>query len=146
MKRSVLLICMALLSGCDFTSEALQKEREWKAQEIHDYSFLYTVSCFCGFNRPNPALITVHNDMVTKVEDPLSSISGGVSTVGYPTIDGVFALIAEVRSRKPDRLDVKYDRAYDFPKTVQIDYQERAVDDEIEYKVENFTPLSAGQQ
>jgi uncharacterized protein DUF6174 len=146
MKRSSFVIGVMLLGGCDFTSESLRKEQEWKAQEIHDYSFVYTRLCFCGFDGPNPAVITVHNDVVTKVVNPISSVSGGVSTVGYPTIDAVFAIIANAKSHGADEIDVRYDNTYAFPKSIKIDYERHAVDDEVEYRIENFTVLSAGQE
>jgi hypothetical protein len=146
MKRSSFAIGVMLLCGCDFTSEPLRREREWKSQEIHDYSFVYTQLCFCGFNGPNPAVITVHNDVVTKVENPISSVSGGVPITGYPTIDGIFAIIANAKSHGADELDVKYDNTYAFPKSIKIDYERHAVDDEVEYRIENFTVLSAGPE
>jgi hypothetical protein len=134
-----------LLSGCNFTSDALDKEREWKSQEIHDYRFVYTVSCFCGFTGPNPAVITVIDDEVVKVEYLAPSQNGGtVSTNGYPTIDGIFALLAAARARNPDKIDVDYDSQYGFPRSIEIDYVKNAADDEIEYKVENFTILTSG--
>jgi len=146
MKRSSLIAGVVLLGGCNFTSEPFRREEQWRRQAIHDYRFVYTKLCFCGFDGPNPAFITVHNDVVTKVENPISSVSGGVSTAGYPTIDGIFAIIAKARSQGADDLDVKYDNTYAFPKSIKIDYDRHGVDDEVEYKIENFTVLSAGQQ
>ena len=144
MKLSAMLVIILLFTGCDFTTDALQKEREWKSKEIHDYRFVYTVACFCGFTGPNPALITVHNDEVTKVEYLAPSQNGPAPTAGYPSIDGLFALIAKARSDGADKLDVDYDGTYSFPKVINIDYEKHAVDDEVGYRVENFTVLSSG--
>ena len=41
-------------------------------------------------------------------------------------------------------IHVDYDDSYDFPKLISIDYFKNAADDEIEYKVENFTILTSG--
>ncbi len=148
MKRSALLVSVAVLGGCTFTSDAFRKELEWKDQEIHDYRFVYTKSCFCGFDGPNPALITVRNDEVAKVEYiiPPSTPKGPVPTNGYPSIKALFAIIADARARGADKLDIDYDETYAFPRSVRIDYEKNTTDDEVEYKVENFTLLSAGQQ
>ena len=136
---------LVLLIGCDSALESLRREELWKVQEIHDYQFTYTVSCFCGFLGPNPALITVHNDVVTKVEY-VNPLSGSYATAGYPTIDSLFARITRASAEGAKTVKVDYDDAYEFPKSIFIDHDEHTADDEVSFKVENFITLSADQE
>jgi hypothetical protein len=39
-------------------------------------------------------------------------------------------------------VDVDYDEAYAFPRTIYIDQSKNVIDEEVQYKVENFTTLS----
>ena len=143
MRSRIWLAAIVLLTGCDSVVESLRRQELWKVQEIHDYRFVYTVGCFCGFTGPNPAVITVHNDLVTKVE----YVGGGSYAVaGYPTIDSLFARITRAGGEGAKTVRVDYDETYEFPKSIFIDRDEHTADDEISYKVENFITLSANQE
>ena len=142
MRRNAWLFGVVLLAACDSVLESVRQEEKWKEQQIHDYQFVYRELCFCGFTGPNPALVTVHNDQVVKVENPISSISGGVPTNGYPTVDSLFARIASAKVRGAATVEVSYDDRYAFPKSIFIDDETNTADDEVTYKIENFVTLS----
>ena len=131
--------------GCDSTVESQQQQELWNALGITNYSFVYTVSCFCGFNGPNPALITVHDGVVTKVEPApggaVVPITGPITA--YPTIDSLFAIAARAKAQNPAIFNITYDPTYHFPRTIEVDPVERVADDEISYRVDNFTPSAS---
>jgi hypothetical protein len=144
-RRIGILFCVLLLAGCENAVES-QLERElWQDLGIRSYQFEYMVSCFCGFTEPNPALITVQNGAVVKVEPA----DGGPAVTGsledWPTIDDLFSIISHASEGDPDVLDVEYDETYHYPTIIHIDPIERAADDEITYRVQRFTPLSPTQ-
>ena len=68
MKRGLWMVLFAGVTGCDSIMASEVEQELWNALEIRNYQFTYTVSCFCGFVGPNPALITVQNGAVTRVE------------------------------------------------------------------------------
>ena len=139
------LVFVIALAACENSVESQLEQQQWADLGIRDYQFQYLVSCFCGFNGPNPALITVRDGSVTKVEPA----GGGAPVPGsldkWPTIDSLFAIIARESAKNPDVLEVEYDDTYHYPKKIEIDHREMTADDEITYRVDKFIPLSASQ-
>lgn len=146
MKRRSLLGFLIVLIACDSTVESQLESQLWKELDIRSYQFEYTVACFCSFTGPNPALITVRQGQVTKVESADGTMPlPGVQTADYPTIDSLFALVERQRAAAPNVLKVEYDETYHFPKSIFIDPVDRIADDEVTYKVDHFTLLSPSQ-
>ena len=145
MLRRVSVICALLLTACENPIESQLEQQLWQDLGIRDYQYEYVVSCFCGFNGPNPALITVRDGIVTKVEP----VSGGPSFTGpvntWPTIDSVFAIISRAEARDPNVLEVEYDETYHYPKKIDLDPVEGTIDDEVTYRVDRFILLPASQ-
>ena len=146
MKRGLWMVLFAGVTGCDSIMASEVEQELWNALEIRNYQFTYTVSCFCGFVGPNPALITVQNGAVTRVEY-LRGLGGQGSylTQGYPTVDSLFAIIDRVQARDPADLDVDFDDTYHFPRTIAVDYAKNAVDDEVTYTASGFKLLASPQ-
>ena len=146
MKGKLWIVLLAGLTSCDSVLES-QLERElWTGLEIRDYQFTYTVSCFCGFVGPNPALITVRGGAVTRVEYlPGAPSQGTFSTQGYPTVDSLFAIIDRAQHRDPAKLDLDFDDTYHFPKSIAIDYAKNTADDEVTYVAADFKLLATAQ-
>ena len=147
MKRGLWVLLFSGLTACD-TLVSSERERElWDALEIRDYQFTYNVACFCGFVGPNPAIITVRDGVVTRVEYPIGSAqgSGSYPVQGYPTVDSLFARIERVQEKNPAELDVDFDETYHYPRSIDIDYIKNAIDDEISYGVTGFKVLSPNQ-
>ena len=143
--RRLSLVCVIALAACENSVESQLEQQQWEALAIRDYQFEYLVSCFCGFNGPNPALITVRAGSVTKVEP----VGGGTPVTGslnsWPTIDSLFVVISRAGATNPNVLDVEYDETYHYPRKIEIDHREATADDEITYRVDKFIPLSASQ-
>jgi hypothetical protein len=143
--RRLSLICVIALAACENSVESQLEQQQWEDLGIRDYQFQYLVSCFCGFNGPNPARITVRDGAVTKVEPA----GGGAPVPGsldkWPTIDSLFVVIARANAMNPHVLDVEYDDTYHYPRKIDIDYRELTADDEIRYGVDKFIPLSSSQ-
>lgn len=145
MRQRLWLVAVALAAaGCENTFESHEQRELWKEQGIRDYQFQYFVSCFCGFTGPNPALITVQNGVVTKVENP-DSPAAVANVNGWPTIDSLFAIVDRARESKAALLDVDYDETYHYPEVISIDLVERTADDEVTYRVQKFIPLVTTQ-
>jgi hypothetical protein len=72
-------------------------------------------------------------------------MNGSYATAGYPTIDSLFARVTRANAEGAHSVKVDYDETYQFPKTIFIDHRENTADDEVGFKVENFTILSESQ-
>ena len=143
--RRLSFVCVIVLSACENSLESRLEQQQWEDLGIRDYQFEYLVSCFCGFNGPNPALITVRDGAVTKVQPAGGGapVTGSLNT--WPTIDSLFVVISRASATNPDVLDVEYDDTYHFPKKIELDHRTTTADDEITYSVTKFVPLSASQ-
>jgi hypothetical protein len=143
--RKLWVVCVIALAACENSLESRIEKQQWEDLGIRDYQFQYLVSCFCGFNGPNPALITVRDGAVIKVEP----VGGGAPVMAsldkWPTIDSLFVVISRASVTNPDELDVEYDDTYHYPRKIEIDYREMTADDEITYSVDKFIPLSSSQ-
>jgi hypothetical protein len=136
------MLGLLAVAGCDTIVESQSEEALWKALDIRDYQFVYSQACFCGFTGPNPAKLTVKNGVVVKVEATgtatLPPTTPAAAT--YPTIDSLFAIVEKARKAKPASLDIDFDPTYHYPTSIAIDPVKNAVDDEVTYRVESFTP------
>ena|SRR5215207_4422931 len=143
--RRLCLVGVIALAACENSVESQLEQQQWEDLGIRDYQFQYLVSCFCGFNGPNPALITVRDGAVTKVEPVGSGAPVMGSLEKWPTIDSLFVVISRATAMNPHVLDVEYDDTYHYPRKIEIDYRQTTADDEITYTVDKFIPLSSSQ-
>jgi hypothetical protein len=143
--RALFILGVVAMTGCDNPLEANRQQELWKELDVHSYTFVYEVSCFCALGWPNPALISVVDGQVVDVEptdDSTVPINGSPRT--WPTIDSLFALVRRTRDTKPAVLDVEYDETYHFPRVIHVDPVLDASDDEVTHRVTQFTPSSSG--
>ena len=145
MIRRLWLLFLIAAGGCESSVESEREQALWNELEIRNYQYEYMVSCFCGQIGPNPALITVTNGVVTKVEpvDGDPPLTGPLTS--YPTIGGLFEIISRAREGDPSVLTIEYDQTYHYPKLIFLDPEERAIDDEITHRVDRFTPSPVSQ-
>ena len=61
----------------------------------------------------------------------------------HPTIDDMFQRLAEVRSLRPAKLDVRFDAVLHFPAFIDADEAAEVADDEWRMTIRNVTPLVA---
>lgn len=141
--RSLLAAAALALAGCHDTTglgaDYDHARDRWLATRPASYEFRLTVSCFCPLP-PQPVTMAVQGDArVSLVDATGAAVSTSIASL-YPTVDGLFAIIAAAHARNAATLDVSYDGARGYPTSVAIDYVANAVDDEIGYRVSSFTP------
>jgi len=145
--KSLMLAGVLALAACDSPVEPGDEARAWADLNIRDYEFVYFVACFCGFTGPNPAKLTVRNDVVVKVEPTGNAILPPTTPAAgtYPTVDSLFAIAERARLAKPSKLKIEYDETYHFPKLIAVDPVEGTADDEVSYSVQSFTPAASSR-
>ena len=144
MKKLLAVLGFLAIAGCDSAIESQSQQALWEALDIKDYEFVYSVSCFCGFNGPNPAKLTVRNGVVVKVEPTGNAVLPPTTPAAatYPTVDSLFAIIERARLANPADIEIQYDATYHYPVIIGLDPVKNAVDDEITYRIESFSPSS----
>jgi hypothetical protein len=147
LNRALLFLALLGVAGCDQPVDPNFEKGLWDALEIRDYTFVYSVSCFCGITSPNPARITVRNGRVTKVEpiDGVSVVQPGTTEPVWPTVDSLFAIIERARATNPAILAVEYDQEYHYPTSIHLDPVDRVADDEVTYRASQLIPSSSSQ-
>ncbi|MEO7456430.1 MAG: DUF6174 domain-containing protein [Gemmatimonadaceae bacterium] len=128
-----------LLTGNDGGRQAdLTAARlRWNSTRPAKYEYTLTISCFCAFSRP--VTVTVDGTTVvsrTYADDGTPFTSSFAAS--FPTIDGLFDIVADAISRKAATLESSYDPVTGIPLTVTIDYVVNAADDEVSYRATNF--------
>ena len=91
-------------------------EARWKKAKLTNYSFISAVSCFCLEDYARPLRVTVRQGRVTAVFDVRT---GAARPVSYrQPMDSIFAMVRLEIVERPERLNVSYDEALGFPRTL----------------------------
>jgi hypothetical protein len=105
---------------------------EWQQQNIHSYSFDYTV--YGGYPGQAPVRIEVRADTVLSV---VARSTGAVlPSASWPTVDGLFSEIAHGIAAGNEQLQVRYDSSLGYP--VDIETNPHVGDGGLSINVENF--------
>lgn len=111
----------------------------WNQQNISNYRYKLTRSCFCTLEARGPVIVEVRNGVTTSV----TSVATGqpVSTdlfKQYDTVPKLFNVIKDAIARKASSLNVQYDSTLGYPTQINIDYSAQIADEELYLTVENF--------
>ncbi len=135
---ATLAASLATLSACDDASgpagDLRDAQRRWRATRPTSYELRQSVSCFCPLP-PQPVTLLVRGDSIVAAVDARGAALSAPIVGLYRTVDGLFALIEQARSRGAADLRATYDPARGYPTTVVIDYIANAADDEIAYQL-----------
>ena len=126
----------------DYEQRRLSRARgDWNAIFIRDYEYVVRRDCFCGWGGL-AVRVTVLDDRVVAlaVESTGEPISLAHASQ-YPTIDGLFARIQDALDGRAWEVEASYDSRYGFPTDIWIDYERRAADDEVGYRMISFREL-----
>ncbi len=147
MRRTCLALVLAL-GACASATEpaapatALALARAtWYEASIASYRFTLVRLCECTPEMSGPVVIEVHGGQIaerryisgTPVDPQFSEI--------FTDVPGLFDLIEQAIALPAAALAVRYNPAYGYPESIQIDWVAGAVDDEVSYRVSEFTIL-----
>ena len=142
--------CMSLLHACALFAvgsgcsnplgpqedEIAEAVGRWDVADVEDYVFEFQRLCFCGGETIRRIRIDVRSGAVTGaiyVDD--GSPVGDEYRQGIPTIETLFEEIQDAIDREAHSLDASYHSALGYPTSVEIDYIENAVDEEMAFNV-----------
>lgn len=111
----------------------------WNKQNISNYRYTLSNSCFCLPDARGPVIIEVRNGQTTSI----TSVETGQPVNpeffnNYNTIPKLFNLIQDAINRRADRLDVDYNARLGYPTQISVDYSFQIADEEIYLTIENF--------
>lgn len=142
--RSLLLASMLVVSACDSDrllrptgetiADLMLAEAKWTVQAPSRYEFTLQIRCFCGERRPMH--VSVRNGTVVSVRPENSFVPlPPAEQERYPSIEGLFDLIASELARPANVMRAEFDSARGFPVEVFIDRWGGVAADEATYVV-----------
>jgi len=132
------------LGGDDGPEERFRANRAaWEALDIQSYDYTIHVSCFCPDEVTSPVRVAVRGGAIDSLlyvdsGEPVSERYQG----SFPTIDGLFANLQYAFDRGAYSVSVEYDPALHFPRTIFVDYDRMAADDEFGLETSDFVDKS----
>lgn len=127
----VVVLCVAAACGGTEGVQADEQARaRWDAHGPEHYRFIWYRSGMVGESR---IAVEVRDGVVVAsrpLEDPLRVMEDG----GPPTVEGAFRKLRQARSTA-DEVEVSYDRELGYPRSVSVDRDLAAVDDEYEFGI-----------
>ena len=114
----------------------------WNRQNISNYRYTLSNSCFCIPDARGPVVIEVRNGQTTSI----TSVATGQPVnpeffQNYKTIPKLFNLIQDAINRKASSLNVQYSAGFGYPTKIDIDYNSQIADEEIYLTIENFKKI-----
>ncbi len=120
-----------------------QNMARWASRGPADYRYVITRFCECLAESAGPTTVVVRNGEVeTRRYATGASVHPQYESLFTP-VPGLFDLIRRAIDTPAAGLAVRYDDTYGFPASIQIDWVAGTADDEVSYRITEFTPLTA---
>ncbi|WP_445634235.1 Beta-lactamase-inhibitor-like PepSY-like domain-containing protein [Nostoc sp. DSM 114161] len=115
----------------------------WNKQNISNYRYTLSNSCFCIPEARGPVIIEVRNGETTLITSVATGqpVENRELFQNYNTIPKLFNLIQDAIARKASNLDVNYSPKLGYPTQINIDYNSQIADEEIYLTIENLEQI-----
>jgi hypothetical protein len=143
-------LALSLASGCSITepsgraagaAELARNRQRWASSNIHDYEFDYRLSCFCAPDATEPVHIVVRGDLIVSVVRTRDGLPAVTRFGGWPRVDELFGTVQQRLEQGAARVDVTYDPALGYPRSITVDVALMSADDESDQMASNLRAL-----
>lgn len=148
---SLVLLCVLLFPACaalrgETPRQQLRTHRRlWDEAKITEYRYTLKVGCFCPPEVVAPVIAHVRDGQPVSLTYKESGAAvASTFLANYDTMDELFRVIESAIDSRADMIKVAYDPELGYPKTIGIDYDKRAVDDETSWTISNVEVLQKG--
>lgn len=148
--RALPLVLLLALAGCtsssgptDASTDLALNRARWYQAGINDYDFTIARVCECIPESAGPVVVEVRGGSVQERRYASGTSVDPQYADLFTPVPGLFDLIEEAIRRDAAGLAVRYNAAYGYPESIQIDWVAGAVDDEVSYRISDFTITSA---
>lgn len=144
--RKYLLVFLVAAGACSSSTEpsdqaqalALSRAR-WYGSGIANYQFTIARVCECTPEMVGPVQVEVRDGQVAERKYASGITVDPQYADLFTDVPGLFELIDEAIRRDAAGLAVRYNPAYGYPESIQIDWVAGTVDDEVSYRITDFT-------
>jgi hypothetical protein len=148
--RKYLLVLLVAAGACSSSTDpsdqaqalALSRAR-WYGSGIGDYHFTIARLCECTPETVGPVVVEVRDGQVAERKYASGITVDPQYAELFTDVPGLFELIDEAIRRDAAGLAVRYNSAYGYPESIQIDWVAGTVDDEVSYRITDFTLQAA---
>ncbi|PYP81469.1 MAG: hypothetical protein DMD35_01800 [Gemmatimonadetes bacterium] len=130
---------LAALVGCSITGtssrtseelELMRNRQRWESAGIHDYEFDFQRTCFCPTESTEQVHIVVREDAIASVTRTRDGQPAGRTFSVWPRVDELFEDVQQRLAQHVERVDVRYDPTYGYPRSIVVDIALMTADDE----------------
>jgi hypothetical protein len=121
-------------------SQQLKINRDlWNQQNLSNYRYTLTNSCFCISEARGPVVIEVRNGKMTSITNAATNQPANPELFQkYDTIPKLFDLIGDAIAKEVDSLTVEYNPTLGYPTQINIDFSSQIADEELFLTIENL--------
>jgi hypothetical protein len=121
----------------------LKNSRLWNRQDISNYRYTLSNSCFCLPEARGPVVIEVRNGQTTSIISVATKlpVSNPEFFQQYNTIPKLFRVIRDAINLRADSINVEYEPTLGYPTDISIDYLFQAADEELFLTITNFEEI-----
>jgi IMP cyclohydrolase len=121
--------------------ELARNRQRWASAGLHDYEYDFQRMCFCVPDATEAVHIVVRQDVVISVVRTRDGQPASTRVTTWPRIDELFAEVQQRLDQRAERLDVRYDATYGYPRSIVVDIALMAADDEYSLTADNLRRL-----
>jgi hypothetical protein len=120
-----------------------EARRTWLRFGPLDYQYEVIQSCFCAVPAVGrTVVVVVAGDVIVDAWVRSTGESLPASTWPFlPTVEDLFDLVDRAIRQRADRLDVRYDGRFGYPRLVDVDWDRTTIDEEIRIEAFNLVGL-----
>ncbi len=113
----------------------------WNDENITEYTYTLQITCFCPPEITQPVVVRVSQDSILSVVNAANGEPVDGSLLGnFYTVDDLFDVVQDAIDGEAQQLSVTYDADLHYPSSIVIDYDERAIDEELGLTASQLKP------
>ena len=133
--------CSAPTEPADPRALLAQNRALWGSANISAYQYTITRYCECTPESAGPVVVEVRSGKVETARYIDGAAVDPQFSGLFTNVPGLFDLIEEALNRPAAAVSARYHASLGYPESIQIDWVAGAVDDEISYRITDFSPL-----
>lgn len=144
----ILLPLLFALGACSTPTEPAdprallaQNRALWGSANIRDYQYTITRYCECTSEGSGPVIVAVRSGQVATARYVGGAAVDPQFSGLFTNVPGLFDLIEDALNRPAAAVSARYHASLGYPESIQIDWVAGAVDDEVSYRITDFSTL-----
>ena len=121
----------------DAVQQELDAQRQqWQTSNVDDYTFRFERICFCPREWTNLGTVSVVGGQLESVQD---RVSGDLlDPAFYLSVDQLFDEVQAAIDSDAYEIAVQYDNIFGYPTSIDVDFVELAIDEEVSFRVSDL--------